>query len=88
MLDILPVQGNAKAVLKAYLIPYLALHEERGWALQKRGSTFFAESQAHCSALEIGVKRKGVAIAGHPRMIYHLVSIMMIGVAEVSPALS
>ena len=51
-LSILLTQGNAKAVLKAYLKPIWSIGEERGWALEKRGSAFRELNLAYyCSAL-------------------------------------
>ena len=51
-LSILLTQGNAKAVLRAYLKPIWSIGEERGWALEKRGSAHEKLNLAfHCSAL-------------------------------------
>ena len=51
-LSILLTQGNAKAVLKAYLKPIWSIGEERGWALEKRGSASRELNLAfYCSAL-------------------------------------
>ena len=51
-LSILLTQGNAKAVLKAYLKPIWSIGEERGWALEKRGPASRELNLAYyCSAL-------------------------------------